>query len=153
MVDSAYFVKSTLLRAFTGAFQHFADMLQTYWRCARRSLIWKNIFWQTDRVFNLSHFLTTAPSKWCLIVYTSWNQLLLELLLDLFNTLKIYCRHIEDVHEEVWCSKNIFWQTYRIFNLAIYRQLHLVNVNSLDLFNRIFTSVNLFVFQYAGGIK
>ena len=30
MVDSAYFVKSTPQRAFTGSFQHFADMLQTY---------------------------------------------------------------------------------------------------------------------------
>ena len=36
-------------------------------------------------------------------------------------------RYIEDVHEEVWSRKNIFWQTYRVFNLAIYRQLHLVN--------------------------
>ena len=30
MDDSAYFVKSTPLRAFTGSFQHFADTLQTY---------------------------------------------------------------------------------------------------------------------------
>ena len=28
MVDSAYFVKSTPLRAFTGSFQHFADVLK-----------------------------------------------------------------------------------------------------------------------------
>ena len=27
MVDKAYFVKSAPLRAFTGSFQHFADML------------------------------------------------------------------------------------------------------------------------------
>ena len=31
-VDSAYFVKSTPLRPFTGSFQHFADMLHIYWR-------------------------------------------------------------------------------------------------------------------------
>ena len=42
---------------------------------------------------------------------TVWNQLLLELSLDLFSTLKMWCRHIEDMHEEVWCRKNIFWQT------------------------------------------
>ena len=30
MVDSAYFVNSTPLRAFIGYFQHCADMLQTY---------------------------------------------------------------------------------------------------------------------------
>ena len=29
------------------------------------------------------------------------NQLLLELSLDIFNTLQICYRHIEDVHEEV----------------------------------------------------
>ena len=28
MVDSAHFVKSTRLRAFTGSFKHFADVLQ-----------------------------------------------------------------------------------------------------------------------------
>ena len=32
MDDSAYFVKSTPLTAFTGSFQHFADMLQIYCR-------------------------------------------------------------------------------------------------------------------------
>ena len=30
IVDSAHFVKSTPLRAFTKPFQHFADMVQTY---------------------------------------------------------------------------------------------------------------------------
>ena len=44
MVDSAYFVKSTPLRAFTGSFQHFADMLKTYLRCACRSLMVKKYF-------------------------------------------------------------------------------------------------------------
>ena len=112
---------------------------------------WKNILWHTYRVFNLaiyrqlhlvnngwmSWFPKTAPSKWYLIVYTLWNQLLLKLSLDLFNTLKLCCRHIEDVHEKVWCSKNVFWQTYRVFNLAIYRQLHLVNNGSLSCFHTI----------------
>ena len=62
-----------------------------------------------------------------LIVHTLWNQLLLELSLDLFNTLQIRYRHIENVHEEVWCWKNIFWQTYGVFNIAVFRRLHLVN--------------------------
>ena len=39
MVGSAYFVKSTPLRALTGHFQHFADMLQIYRRCAWRILM------------------------------------------------------------------------------------------------------------------
>ena len=100
-------------------YRHIEDVHEEVW-------CWKSIFWQTYRVFNLVIF-RLAPSKWCLIVYTLWNQLLLELSRDLFNTMKICCRHIEDVHEEVWCRKNIFWQTYRVFNLAICRQLHLVN--------------------------
>ena len=111
MVYSAYFVKSTPLRAFTGSFQHFADMLQTYWRYAWRNLMQKKYFLTNLQGFLLSHFSMTVQSNWWLIVYTLWNQLLLELLLDLFNTLKICCRHIEDVHEVVWCRKNIFWQT------------------------------------------
>ena len=121
MVDSAYYVKSTTLIAFTGSFQHFTHMLQTY--CARRSLRQKKYFLTNLQGFFLSHFSMTAPSNWWLIVYTLWNQLLLELSLDLFNTLKICYRHIEDVHEEVWCRKNIFWQTYRVFILAIFSTL------------------------------
>ena len=35
MTDSTYFVKSTPPRAFTGSFQHCADMLQTYLQCWR----------------------------------------------------------------------------------------------------------------------
>ena len=53
-----------------------------------------------------------------LIGHALWNQLLLELSLDLFNTLQIYYRHIEDVHKEVWCWKNIFWQTDSVFNFV-----------------------------------
>ena len=55
MVDSVYFVKSTLL-AFIESFQHFADMLQIV-----HSL---NLFWTNLQVlFNLAIFPTTAPSK------------------------------------------------------------------------------------------
>ena len=85
-------------------YRHIEDVHEEDW-------CWKNIFWQTYRVFLLSHFSMTAPSNWWLIVYTLWNQLLLELSLHLFNALKICCIHTEDVHEEVWCRKNIFWQT------------------------------------------
>ena len=44
MVDSVYMyiVKSTW--AFIGSFQYFEDMLQTYWRCAWRSLMQKKYF-------------------------------------------------------------------------------------------------------------
>ena len=46
-----------------------------------------------------------------LIVHTLWNQFLV-LSLDLFNTLQICYRHIEDVHEEAWC-----WKKYFLTNL------------------------------------
>ena len=58
LVDSVYIVKSIPLRAFIGSFQHFEDMLQTYWRCAWRSLMQKKYFWQTYRVVNLAIFST-----------------------------------------------------------------------------------------------
>ena len=37
-----------------------------------------------------------------------WSQLLLELLLDLFNAMQICYKHIEDVHEEVYDEKIFF---------------------------------------------
>ena len=144
MVDSAHFVKSksTSLRAFTESLHHFADMLQTYWRYAWRSLMLKKCFFYKLTGFLTCHFRKTAPSKLWLIVHTLWNQLLLELSLDLFKTLQICYRHIEDEHEEVWWWKNIFWQTYRVFNLAILRWPivhtlwnHLLLKLLLDLFN------------------
>ena len=154
MVDSAYFVKSTSLRAFTGSFQHSAEMLQTYWRCAWRSLMQKKYFLTNLQGFLLSYFSMTAPCNWWLIVYTLWNHLLLELLLDLFNTLKICCRHIEDVHEVVWCRKNIFWQTYRVFNLAIFSTLWRYVADILKMCMKKFDAEKIFFDkQHAGGIK
>ena len=154
MVDSAYFVKSTPLRVFIGSFQHFAGMLQTYWRCAWRSLMQKKYFLTNLQGFLLSHFSMTAPSNWWLKVYTLWNQLLLELLLDLFNTLKICCRHIEDVHEVVWCRKNIFWQTSKVFNLAIFSTLWRYVGDILKTCMKKFDAEKIFFDkQYAGGIK
>ena len=78
----------------------------------------EKVFFNKLKGFFLSHFSMTAPSNWWLKVYTLWNQLILELSLDLFNTLKISCRHIEDVHEEVWCRKNIFLTNLQGFYLS-----------------------------------
>ena len=39
----------------------------------------------------------------------SWaDQLLLQLLMEQFDTLPIQCRHIEHMHEGVWFTKNNF---------------------------------------------
>ena len=56
-----------------------------------------------------------------LIVHTLWNQLLLQLSIFSFDTLQICARDIEDMHEEVLCWKNEFWQIYTILNLAYFR--------------------------------
>ena len=69
------------------------------------------------RVMRLCNSYNKMFVLW-LIVHSLWNQLLLELSLDLFNTLQICYRHTEDVHKEVWCWKNIFWQIDRGFNLS-----------------------------------
>ena len=62
MVDSAYFVKSTPLRAFIGSFQHFVDMLQTYWSWKLKFDAEKNILtkWQG---FEFSGFTKTASNE------------------------------------------------------------------------------------------
>ena len=103
-------------------YRHIEDMHVEVW-------CWKNIFWQTDRVLNLAIFWRLYNKMFVLwlIVHTLWNQLLSEPLLDLFSTLQKCYRHIEDVHVEVWCWKNIFWQTDMVLNLAIFRQLHLAH--------------------------
>ena len=53
----------------------------------------------------------------------SWaDQLLLQLLMEQFDTLSIQCRHIEHMHEGVWFTKNNFdkmtaMRTYTIIPL------------------------------------
>ena len=140
--------------------EHLLDLFNTLKICCRHiedvhKEVWcrKNIF---DKLsfFLLSHFSMTAPNNWWSIVYTLWNQLLLELSLELFNTLKICCRHTEDVHEEVWCRKNIFWQIYRVVNLAIFSTLWRYVADILKMCMKKFDAEKIsFDKQYAGGIK
>ena len=42
-----------------------------------------------------------------IIVHTRADQLLPQLLMELFDTLCTQCRHIEHMHEGVWFIKNI----------------------------------------------
>ena len=75
--------------------------------------VWKeNRGWRISitRVTPLCNSYSKMFVLW-LIVHTLWNQLLV-LSLDLFNTLQICYRHIEDVHEEAWC-----WKKYFLTNL------------------------------------
>ena len=62
MVDSVYIVKSTILKAFIGSFQHFEDMLQTYWRSARRSLMQKKYFFDKQYAGGVSSKSYLLPS-------------------------------------------------------------------------------------------
>ena len=59
MTDSAYFVKSTPLRAFTGSFQHFADMLDILKMCMKK--------YDAEKIFfdKLTGFLTYPLSDDC----------------------------------------------------------------------------------------
>ena len=68
MVDSAHFVKSTPLRAFTGSFQHFEDVLQRRYiadilKMCMKKFDAEKIFFDKLTGFLLSHLQTTASSK------------------------------------------------------------------------------------------
>ena len=81
-------MKLTPLRAFIASFQHFVDMCiedihEEVW-------CWKNIFWQTDKVFNIANLYNCSQKNNGLILHSVWNQLLLELPLDHFNTLQLF---------------------------------------------------------------
>ena len=157
MADSAYFVKSSPLRAFFGSFQQFADMLQTYWRYAWRSLMQKKYFLTNLQGFLLSHFSMTAPSNWWLIVCTLWNQLLFRAFIGSFQ-------HFESMLQTYWrCAwrslmqKKIFltfWQTYRVFSLAIFSTLWRYVADKLKICMKKFDAEKIFFDkQYVAGIK
>ena len=55
-----------------------------------------------------------------MIVHTGADQLLSQLLMDSLNTLLSHYRHIGNLHEEVWCWKNIFLQNGSFVNLDIF---------------------------------
>ena len=79
-------------------------------------------FWQNDSILNLAIF-TLLYNKGFVsaqIVHARGNQLVPEFLLKPSDTLHTQCRHIEHLHEEVWCHKNIFWQNDSVLNLAIF---------------------------------
>ena len=54
---------------------------------------------------------------YAIIGHTRANQLLLQLLMEQFDTFPIQCRHIEHMHEGVWFRKNNFWQNDSCENL------------------------------------
>ena len=45
---------------------------------------------------------------YAIIGHTQVDQLLPQLLMEQFDTFPIQCRHIEHMHEGVWCRKNDF---------------------------------------------
>ena len=75
----------------------------------------EKIFFDKLTGFLLSRFQMTAPNKLLLIVHTLWNQLLLELLLNLFSILQMCYRHIEDMHEEFLMLKKYFLTNLQCF--------------------------------------
>ena len=76
-----------------------------------------DFFWKNDSCENLDKFIIFVDLRqlfsYMAFVY-AWivpllaDQVLLQLLWELFDTLPIQCRHIEHMHEGVWFRKNIF---------------------------------------------
>ena len=66
----------------------------------------------------------------------SWaDQLLLQLLMEQFDTLPIQCRHIEHMHEGVGFRKNNFWQNNSYENLDNFSLIRLLNMHRWCLLN------------------
>ena len=126
-------------------------MLHIYWRCAYKKKFdaEKNIFWQTDRVFNSAIFRQlhiVNNGRWCILC-----EINSELLLDLFSTLQICYRHIEDVHDEVWCLKKIFLTNWQGFELSHFTTTaHSKKWFLVVLLRAFVTSDCISVFQFAG---
>ena len=127
MSDSTYlyFVKSTPLRAFIWSFQHFAEMLQTYWRCACGSLMLKKYFLTNWHGFELNHFPMMIVHKVnsAYFVKSSLPRTFIRSFQCFADMLQTYWR----------CAcgslmlKKYFLTNLQGFNLVIFRQLHLVN--------------------------
>ena len=68
----------------------------------------------------------------------SWaDQLLLQLLMEQFDTLPIQCRHIEHMHEGVWFTKNNF---DKMTTVRTYTIICLYNLNTLNICMKEFCS-------------
>ena len=89
----------------------------------------KNNFWPNDSSENLEIFLCrvdkrkTQPYQTTLL---NADQLLLQLLMELFDTLQIQCRHIEHMHEGVWFTKNNFEKNDSCENLDNFSLIRLL---------------------------
>ena len=68
----------------------------------------------------------------------SWaDQLLPQLLMELFDTFPIQCRHIEHMHEGVWFRKNNFWQNHSCENLGNFSLIGLLYMHRWCLHRQI----------------
>ena len=97
----------------------------THWTYAWRSLVHKNLLLTKWHLWELGQFfrivLNRGYSSTCAMkVHTRADQLLLQLLMDSFDTLLSHYRHIGNLHEEIWCRNNNFWQNGSFVNLDIF---------------------------------
>ena len=70
------------------------------------------------RTLTFFRLLSTKRGYACsMIVHTRADQLLPQLLMELFDTLYIQCKHIEHMHERVWFIKTYYWQNDSYENL------------------------------------
>ena len=104
MVDSAYFVKSAPL-AFTGSFQHFENMFQTYWRCAWRSSMQKKYFFDKQYAGGLLSKSYLLPS----FIFLVW-VISLSGVMPLWKKIRMKydaCHILRTVH--AWVLKCHIW--------------------------------------------
>ena len=110
-IDGAFMGWSTPTTAFDGTIWYFADTMQTHWTYAWRSLVHKKIILTKWQLWELRQLFPYMAFVYAWIVPLWADQLLLQLLMEQFDTLRIQCRHIEHMHEGVYnfCLHRFYW--------------------------------------------
>ena len=96
----------------------------------------KNYYCKNDSNENLDNFsgLYYKGVYACsIIVHTRADQLLLQLLIEHFDTLPTQCRHIEHMHERVWFTKNYYCKNDSNENLDNFSGLYYKGVYACSI--------------------
>ena len=87
-----------------------------------KKFVAKKFIVKNDSFVNLAIFFLLAFKQelcLCLIMHTQANQLVPQLLMKQSDTLYTQYRHIEHLHEVVWCQNINYWQNDSFVNIAI----------------------------------
>jgi hypothetical protein len=101
---STYLVYSVIQTVFNQYYSNFAQCLYTYWRCAPPIMGWfEDIFSYIFCMLNLVifyHYMSWTVPSWC-------NLKLQQCSINIIQTLRSVCIHIEDVHLLLWADLTI----------------------------------------------